>query len=23
DEGNGCIVQPFHFLDPPPCLIPP
>ncbi len=23
DEGDGCIVQPFHFLDPPPCLIPP
>ncbi len=22
DEGDGCIVQPFHFLDPPPCLIP-
>ena len=23
DEGDGCIVQPFHFLDPPLCLIPP
>lgn len=23
DEGDGCIVQPFHFLNPPPCLIPP